>query len=58
MVYKFFDKKPSGSSVDTEPNYQRANELHRQLLENSRHEKFIHRLETIFGVLIYLIFNH
>ena len=39
MVYKFFDKKSSGSSVDsslanksaTEPNYKLANELHRQI---------------------------
>ena len=29
MVYKFFDKKSSGSCVATEPNYQLANELHR-----------------------------
>ena len=29
MVYKFFDKKSSGSGVATEPNYQLANELHR-----------------------------
>ena len=39
MVYKFFDKKTSGSGVDTslenksvtEPNYQLANELHKQI---------------------------
>ena len=29
MVYKFFDKKSSGSGVDTEPNYELANELGR-----------------------------
>ena len=37
MVYKFFDKKSSGSGVDTSlanksatvPNYQLVNELHR-----------------------------
>ena len=52
MVYKFFDKKSNGSGVDAEPNYQLANELHRQIIENSRNEKFIHRLEKIFGVLI------
>ena len=41
MVYKFFDKKSSGSGVDTslanksatEPNYQLANELHRQIIK-------------------------
>ena len=40
MVYKFFDKKSTGSGVDTslanksatEPNYQLANELHRQII--------------------------
>ena len=31
MIYKFFDKKSSGSGVDVEPNYQLANELHRQI---------------------------
>ena len=36
-VYKFFDtkftlrNKSSGSGVDTEPNYQLADELHRQI---------------------------
>ena len=29
MVYKFFDKKSSGSGVDAEPNYELANELGR-----------------------------
>ena len=32
MVYKFFDKKSSGSCVATEPNYQLANEVHRQII--------------------------
>ena len=31
MVYKFFDKKSSGSGVATEPNYQLANELQKQI---------------------------
>ena len=52
MIYKFFDKKSNGCGVDAEPNYQLANELHRQIIRNSRNEKFIHPLETIFGVLI------
>ena len=51
MVYKFFDKKYSGSGVSSVSNYQLANELHRQ-------EKFILHLETIFGVFIQLIPNH
>ena len=32
MVYKFFDKKSSGSGVATEPNYEQANKLHRQFI--------------------------
>ena len=31
MVYKFLDKKSSGSGVDAEPNYQFASELHKQV---------------------------
>ena len=60
MVYKLFDKKSTslnksrGSGIVNKQNYQLANELHRidQLLKNSKKEKFIHILETIFGVLI------
>ena len=66
MVYKSFDKKTSGSGVDT--SYQisllasqiislQMNFIKRSL-KNSRDEKFIHLLETIFGVLIYVICNH
>ena len=32
MVYKFYDKKSSGSGVATEPSYQLANVLHRQII--------------------------
>ena len=39
MVYKFFDKKSSGSGVDGEPNYQLANELHRQLIRKCKRRK-------------------
>ena len=47
MVYKFFDKKSSGSGVDTslanksatEPNYQLANELHRQIIKKFKKPK-------------------
>ena len=39
MVYKFFDKKSSGSGVATEPNYQLANELHRQIIRKFRRRK-------------------
>ena len=33
MVYKFFNKKPSGSGIAIESNYQLATELHRQTIE-------------------------
>ena len=36
MVYKFFDKESSGSGVDAEPEYQLANELHRQIIRKSQ----------------------
>ena len=39
MVYKFFDKKSSGSGVSTEPNYQLANELHRQKYGKFKRQK-------------------
>ena len=32
MVYKFFDKKSSGSGIINEPNYQLANELHKTII--------------------------
>ena len=32
MFYKFFDKKSTGSNVAAEPNYQLANELHKQII--------------------------
>ena len=47
MVYKFLDKKSSGSGVDTllgnesatEPNYQTVNELHREIIEKLKKRK-------------------
>ena len=40
MVYKSFDKKYSGSSVaTTEPNYQLANKLHRQIIRKFKKRK-------------------
>ena len=51
MVYKFFDKKSSGRATKPEPNYQLENELRRQIIRKiNRQKKFIHLLETIFGV--------
>ena len=32
MVYRFFDKKSSGSGIANEPSYQLANELHKPII--------------------------
>ena len=59
MVYKFFDKKSSGSGVDAEPNYQLANELHWQIIRKFKRRKFhslfrdnIWDVDSIFGMLM------
>ena len=39
MVYKFFDKKSSGSGANAEPNYQLVNELHRQIIRKFQTKK-------------------
>ena len=39
MVYKFFDKKSTDSSVANEPNYQLANELHKPITRNLKERK-------------------
>ena len=39
MVYKFFDKKSSGSGVAAEPKYQLANELRRQIIRKLKRQK-------------------
>ena len=43
MVYKFFDKKFSGSGITTNDfNYQLANELHKPVIKKFKKEKCIH----------------
>ena len=39
MVYKFFDKKFSGSGVDAEPNYEPASELYKQIIKKFKRRK-------------------
>ena len=39
MVYKFFDKKSSGSGITNEPNYQLANELHKPIIKKIQGKK-------------------
>ena len=51
IVYRFFDKKSSRSG-DTEPSYQLARELHKQIIRKFKRREVFSFLETIFGVLI------
>ena len=39
MIYKFFDKKSSGSGIASETNYQLANELHKTIIKNFQKRK-------------------
>ena len=39
MVYKFFDKKSSGSGIANEPNYQLADELHKPIIQKFKKTK-------------------
>ena len=39
VVYKFFNKKSSGSGVDAELNYHVTNELHRQIIRKFKKRK-------------------
>ena len=59
IVYKFFDKKPSGSCMKNEniSNKELAEELHKPIIRKLRKENFTHLLKTISGVLILLICN-
>ena len=51
MVYKFFDKKSSGSGVASEPNYQLANKLHRQIIRKLKRQKVYSSFrDNIWGV--------
>ena len=51
MVYKFFDKKSSGSGVAAEPNYQLANALLRQIIKKFKRRKVYSSFrDNILGV--------
>ena len=51
MIYKLFDKESSGSGVDAEPNYQLADELHRQIIRKFKRRKvFSSFRDNIWGV--------
>ena len=51
MVYKFFDKKSSGTGVVNEPNYQLANEFHKPIIRKLKKRKnFSSFRDNIWGV--------
>ena len=41
MVYKFFEKRSSGSGAGTKSNYQLANKLPQQIIKKLKKKKFI-----------------
>ena len=53
MVYKFFDKKSSGSGFDTEPNYQLSNELHRQIIKKIKMSLFLY-VSLLISTILYI----
>ena len=59
VVYKFFDKKSSGSGIKNEyiSNQELAKELYIPIIRKFKKKKYTHVLWTIFGVLILPIFN-
>ena len=51
MVYKFFDKKSSGSVITNEFNYQLANELHKPVIKKFKKRKVYSSFkDNIWGV--------
>ena len=51
MVYKFFDKRSSGSGVANEPNYQLANELHTPIIRKLKIRKIYSSYrDNIWGI--------
>ena len=51
IVYKFFDKKSSGSGIANEPNYQLADELHKPIIRKLKKTKVYSSFrDNIWGV--------
>ena len=51
MVYKFFDKKSSGSGITNGLNYQLANELHKPIIKKNKKRKVYSSFrENVWGV--------
>ena len=52
MVFKFFDKKSTGSSIKSIPNQQLANELHKPIIRKFKKKSLFFIYNSSFGVLI------
>ena len=51
MVYKLFHKQSSGSGIANEPNYQLADELHKQIIKKFKRRKVYSSFrDNIWGV--------
>ena len=51
IVYKFFDKKSSGSNIANEPNYQLANELDKPIIRKCKKRKVYSSFrDNVWGV--------
>ena len=51
LLYKFSDKKSTASDVSTEPNYQLANGLHRQIIRKFiRRKVYLNFGDNIWGI--------
>ena len=51
MVYKFFDKKSSGSGIGSEPNYQLMKELHKPIIRNfKKRQVYSSFRDNIWGI--------
>ena len=53
MVYKFFDKKSSGSGLAN-----KENELHKSIIRKFNKRKVYSSFKEVFGVLIWLICSY
>ena len=50
MVQNVFDKKSIGSGVAAQPNYQLANELHKQIIQKFERRSYYSFTDNIWGV--------
>ena len=49
IFYKFFDKSNSGGAIKGEPNYQLANELHKQIIRKFKRRKVYSSFRKVYS---------